>query len=48
MTKLFINTHFNVIRMLFYIEYSALRGFPDGASGKEPACQCRRGLIHGL
>ena len=20
----------------------ALLGFPDGASGKEPACQCRR------
>ena len=25
-----------------------LLGFPDGASGKEPACQCRRPKRHGL
>ena len=37
------------------VKLSTLRemvGFPGGASGKEPACQCRRlkdaGLIHGL
>ena len=48
MTKHFLNTHFNVTRMLFYIGDSALRAFPDGASGKEPACQCRRGSTHGL
>ena len=23
-------------------------GFPDGASGKEPACQCRRWKSHGF
>ena len=23
-------------------------GFPDGASGKEPACQCRRHTRHGF
>ena len=32
--------------------YSAQWGFPGGASGKEPACQCRRyrdvGLVPGL
>ena len=25
-----------------------IRGFPGGASGKEPACQCRRHKRHGL
>ena len=24
------------------------RGFPDGASGNEPACQCRRQKRHGF
>ena len=27
---------------------SALKTFPDGASGKEPACQCRRHKGHGF
>ena len=28
--------------------YSCYRGFPGGASGKEPACQCRRHKRHRL
>ena len=30
----------------FCLVYSAYRGFPDGASGKEPACQCKRCKRH--
>ena len=28
--------------MIIYLVASVLRGFPSGASGKEPACQRRR------
>ena len=27
---------------IIYLVASGLRGFPSAASGKEPACQCRR------
>ena len=28
--------------------YTNMRGFPGGASGKEPACQCRQTKRHGV
>ena len=30
------------LKKIIYLVASGLRGFPGGASGKEPACQCRR------
>ena len=33
--------------MYMYI-YMNIMGFPDGISGKEPACQCRRHKQHGF
>ena len=32
----------------FIVSIHPIRGFPGGASGKEPACQCRRHRRHGL
>ena len=34
-------------KILFHILLHYL-GFPDGASGKEPACQCKRCKTHGF
>ena len=41
------------LRKQFALSYKITHGFPGGASGKDPACQCRRhirdvGLISGL
>ena len=38
-------TEFKYIKLIFIFYtfiYSFVQGFPGGASGKEPACQCRR------
>ena len=31
-----------------YMSACVIAGFPDGTSGKEPTCQCRRGKRHGF
>ena len=37
-----------VVRILFAPPLLYIRAFPGGASGKEPACQCRRHKKHGF
>ena len=32
----------------FWFQYDTNKGFPGGASGKEPTCQCRRHKICGF
>ena len=42
---------YNFMRMVYVCIYTIiyiLLGFPGGASGKEPACQCRRCKRHGF
>ena len=37
----FINISWGTIKAIAF-QYEKARGFPDGTSGKEPTCQCRR------
>ena len=37
----FINISWGTIKAIAF-HYEKARGFPDGTSGKEPTCQCRR------
>ena len=41
-TELWRSGTFFFFTFYFVLEYSLLMGFPDGASGKESTCQCRR------
>jgi len=34
--------------LIILIHHHLLRGFPSGAGGKEPACQCRRHMRSGF
>ena len=44
----FFASYHSVFSLLILKSFFAYMGFPGGASGKEPTCQCRRHKRHGL